>query len=83
MLSGFYKIKEISIVILLVTKLAWLLKGFSQQPGTDFDEIFLPVVRYDSLRLLIALAISHGSLNSLIFIKHSFMNKEEILHAIA
>ena len=29
-------------------------QGFSQQPGTDFDEIYAPVVRYDSLRLLIA-----------------------------
>jgi hypothetical protein len=35
-------------------------QGFSQQPGTDFDEIFAPVVRYDSLRLLIALSISLG-----------------------
>ena len=35
-------------------------QGFSQQPGTDFDEIFSPVVRYDSLRLLTALSISLG-----------------------
>ena len=30
-----------------------------QQPGTDFDEIFTPVVCYDSLRLLLALASYH------------------------
>jgi len=30
-------------------------QGFTQQPGLDFDEIFAPVVRYDSLRILIAL----------------------------
>jgi len=35
-------------------------KGFSQQPGTDFDKLFSPVVRYDSLRLLTALSISLG-----------------------
>ena len=31
-------------------------KGFSQQPGSDYDEIFSPVVRYVSLRLLIAIS---------------------------
>ena len=31
-------------------------KGFSQQPGTDYDDTYAPVARYDSLRLLLALA---------------------------
>ena len=31
-------------------------QGFLQQPGMDFDEIFAPVVHYDSLQLLLALA---------------------------
>lgn len=31
-------------------------KGFSQQPGTDYDDTYAPVVRYNSLRLLLALA---------------------------
>lgn len=31
-------------------------KGFSQQSGTDYDETHVPVVRYDSSRLLLALA---------------------------
>ena len=33
-------------------------QGFSQQPGVDFGEVYAPVVRYDSLRLLVlALAL--------------------------
>jgi len=31
-------------------------KGFSQVEGIDYDNVFLPVVRYESVRLMIALA---------------------------
>jgi transposase InsO family protein len=31
-------------------------KGYSQRPGFDFDETFSPVARYDSIRLILALA---------------------------
>lgn len=35
-------------------------KGFSQRPGIDFDETFAPVVRYDSIRYLLALSVTNG-----------------------
>ena len=35
-------------------------KGFSLLFGQDCDEIFTPVVRYDSLRLLLALSARKG-----------------------
>jgi hypothetical protein len=56
-------------------------QGFSQQPGTDFDEIFAPVVRYDSLRLLLALASHHRWRPQQLDIKGAFLYgilKEEI-----
>lgn len=37
-------------------------KGFSQIPGTDFEETYAPVARFDSLRLLLALA-AHNNWN--------------------
>jgi len=40
---------------------AWLVaKGFSQILGQDYDEIFPSIVRYDSLRLLLALSACKG-----------------------
>jgi len=35
-------------------------KSFSQQPGIDFKQSFAPVVRLESLRLLIAIFARHG-----------------------
>jgi hypothetical protein len=35
-------------------------KGYSQIPGKDYDEIFTPVVRYESLRLLLAICAHFG-----------------------
>jgi len=35
-------------------------RGFLQQPGLDYHETFSPVVRYDSLRVLLALVVRRG-----------------------
>ncbi|KAL7288350.1 hypothetical protein TKK_0017683 [Trichogramma kaykai] len=32
-------------------------QGFSQEAGTDYDEIFSPVVRFESIRVLLAIAV--------------------------
>ena len=37
-------------------------KGFSQIPGVDFDETFAPVVRMETIRLLLALAAHYNLL---------------------
>jgi len=52
-----YKIKRDATGNITQYKARLVAQGFSQQPGTDFDEIFSLVVRYDSLRLLIALSL--------------------------
>ncbi len=40
---------------------AWLVaQGFTQQRGDDYDGTFSPVVRMESLRTVIGLAVSNG-----------------------
>ena len=34
-------------------------RGFSQQPGIDYDETFAPVAKFQSIRLILALAAMH------------------------
>lgn len=37
-----------------------VIKGFAQRKGTDYDEVYSPVVRYTSVRFLIALAAKYN-----------------------
>ena len=48
-------------------------KGFSQQPGTDYDDTYAPVARYDSLRLLLALAAHNGWIPRQLDVKSAFL----------
>ena len=47
--------------------------GFTQLPGHDLDETFAPVVRYDSLRYLLAIAAHHGWLPQQMDVKSVFL----------
>ena len=51
-------------------------KGYSQVKGLDYDETFAPVTRYDSLRLIIALALHLGLDMSQADIKSAFLNRD-------
>ena len=51
-------------------------QGFSQRPGIDFDEVYAPVMRYDSLRLLLALAVQHGWTPMQLDVKAAFLYGE-------
>lgn len=49
-------------------------QGFTQQYGTDFDETFCPVVRQESLRLLMAMSVKHGLSLHQVDVTTAFLN---------
>jgi hypothetical protein len=56
-------------------------KGYVQREGVDFEEVFAPVARLDSVRLLLALAAQEGWLVHHLDVKSAFLNgdlKEEV-----
>jgi len=48
-------------------------KGFSQVEGIDFDEIFSPVVRFESVRFMLALSALEGWTISALDVKSAFL----------
>lgn len=56
-------------------------KGYVQRHGIDYDEVFAPVVRRETIRLIIALAASHGWEVHHLDVKTAFLHgdlKEEV-----
>ena len=55
------KIKKDSLGEISRYKARWVARGFTQREGVDFNDIFAPVIRYSSIRLLLSLAARHNT----------------------
>ncbi|KAF0905494.1 hypothetical protein E2562_004459 [Oryza meyeriana var. granulata] len=77
-LKWVYKVKKNAAGEVIKHKARLVAKGYVQQPGVDFDEVFAPVARIESVRLLLALAAQEGWSVHHMDVKSAFLNGELI-----
>ncbi|RDX61375.1 hypothetical protein CR513_60404, partial [Mucuna pruriens] len=54
-------------------------KGYSQQHGIDFFEVFAPVARMDTMRLIVALAACKGCDIFQLDVKSAFLHAQALI----
>jgi hypothetical protein len=69
-----YRLKRDHTGKIMRYKARLVAKGFSQIPGLDFSETFAPVMRLDTLRLLLALAAMYGMVIHIVDIVGAYLN---------
>ena len=55
-------------------KARWVVRGFSQQPGVDFDETFSPVVKPATIHVVLGIATSRGWPVHQLDVKNAFLH---------
>jgi hypothetical protein len=75
-LKWVYKLKRDSSGVVVKHKARLVAKGYVQKHGIDFDEVFAPVARLDTVRLLLALGAQEGWEIHHMDVKSAFLNGE-------
>ena len=75
-LKWVYKVKKDAHGAVLKHKARLVAKGYVQRHGVDYDEVFAPVARLESVRLLLAVAASAGWDVHHMDVKSAFLNGE-------
>lgn len=75
-LKWIYKTKLNAEGQVLKLKARIVAKGYSQQQGIDYEEVFSPVARLETVRLVLAFAAQHGWEVHQFDVKSAFLNGE-------
>jgi hypothetical protein len=75
-LKWVYKVKKDAQGEILKHKARLVAKGYIQQHNINYDEVFAPVARLESIRLLLALAASVGWAVHHMDVKSAFLDGE-------
>jgi hypothetical protein len=83
-LKWVYKLKKDASGVIVKHKARLVAKGYVQRAEIDFDEVFAPVARLDSVRLLLVLAIQEGWMVHHMDVKSTLLNSElkEEVHVV-
>ena len=71
-----YKVKRDELSAIVKQKARLIAQGFVQCEGIDFEEVFAPVARMESVRLLLALAVAKDWRVHHLDVKLAFLNGE-------
>jgi hypothetical protein len=69
-----YKMKHATDMSIEKHKVRFVAKGFSQVEGVDYEEMFAPVARYTSIRMIISLTSAMGWRLHHMDMKTTFLN---------
>jgi hypothetical protein len=75
-LKWVYKIKRDASGIIVKYKARLVAKGYVQRQGIDYEKVFAPVARLETVRLLLALAASEGWPVHHMDVRSAFLNGE-------
>lgn len=75
-LKWVYKLKRDANGKIIKHKARLVAKGYVQKQGMDFEEVFAPVTRIETVRLLLALAAKNGWQVHHLDVKSAFLNGE-------
>lgn len=73
-LNWIFKLKKDNKGNIIKYKARLVVKGYAQKQGVDFDEVFAPVARLETVRLLLALAAHEGWEVHHMDVKSAFLN---------